>query len=138
MINHMSQFSTGDDSVGGLISTVVADLLSQPLMIDQIYVTPDTTVLPSVKVGFFRVLVEEIKKLFLSFFSDYSTGGGDPDKETLSVWVNHATTNVEVIRQLTESGYLPNVDYNVNLSVMADETKLLLAVSARQRAGIWP
>lgn len=130
MINHMSQFSTGDDSVGGLISTVVADLLSQPLMIDQIYVTPDTTVLPSVKVGFFRVLVEEIKKLFLSFFSDYSTGGGDPDKETLSVWVNHATTNVEVIRQLTESGYLPNVDYNVNLSVMADETKLLLAVSA--------
>ena len=130
MINHMSQFSSGDDSVSGLISTVVADLLAQPLEIDQIYITPDTSQLPEVGVGFFRVLIEEIKKLFLSFFNDYTTGDGDPNKETLTVWVNHATTNVEVMRQLTESSYLPGVDYNVNLSVMADETKLLLAVSA--------
>lgn len=129
-VNNIESFSSGNNSVNSLISGVLPNLLSQPVTIDRIYITPDTAEIPSAKVSLWTTLVEEVKKLFLSYGSETETAADGSEKEILDVWVYHATTNVEVQRQLTDSSFLPDKDYGVKLSMSTDEQKLLMAVAA--------
>mgnify|MGYP000846013288 FL=1 len=129
LVNNLDQFSIGDNSVAGLISGVLPDLLDQPVTIDRLYITPDASALPKPTAGFFSNVAEEVKKLVLSFFSAYGRQEVKKDR-TLSVWVNHSVTNVEILRQMIKSDFLPGKDYDIDVSIMPDEQKLLMAVSA--------
>jgi ABC-type glycerol-3-phosphate transport system substrate-binding protein len=129
LVNNITQLTLGDQSVNALISRVLPKLLGQPVVIDRIYVVQDTDLIPGAKVSFLRRFVEGIRKLARSFLGNEDEAAVT-DKEALNIWVNHATTNIEIQRELTETYFEPGKEYEVNISVMPDEQKLLLAVSA--------
>lgn len=129
LVNNISQLTSGDQSVNALISRVLPKLLNQPVVIDRIYITQDTDKIPKADVSFFRRFMEGIKKLLLSFTANEEESSVT-DKKALNIWVNHSATNIEIQRELTETYFKQGKDYDVNISVMPDEQKLLLAVSA--------
>lgn len=129
LVNNISQFTSGDQSVNALVSRVLPKLLNQPVVIDRIYVVQDTDSIPEAGISFFRRLIEGIKKLFISFLGNEDESAVT-DKDALNIWINHSTTNIEIQREMTETFYEKEKDFNINISVMPDEQKLLLAVSA--------
>ncbi|MHB1453473.1 MAG: extracellular solute-binding protein [Saccharofermentanales bacterium] len=129
LVNNISQLTSGDQSVNALISRVLPKLLNQPVVIDRIYIVQDTDNIPRPNVSFFRRFIEGLRKLAISFMGNEDEATAT-DKAALNVWVNHSTTNIEIQRELTETYFEQGKDYDINISIMPDEQKLLLAVSA--------
>ncbi|MHB8964249.1 MAG: extracellular solute-binding protein, partial [Saccharofermentanales bacterium] len=129
LVNNISQLTSGDQSVNALVSRVLPKLLNQPVVIDRIYIVQDTGLIPKAKISFFRRFIEGFRKLALSFLGNEDEAAVT-DKDALNIWVNHSTTNIEIQRELTETYFEQGKDYNINISIMPDEQKLLLAVSA--------
>ncbi len=124
-INNIAYFSQGSGSVAERVSLIMDDLLDQPMGIDQILLSPRTEDLRHHEAGFFEGLWKQVEKLFYTFVADYDLASATSEEE-LNVWVGRSTFHVEALRELAERSY----GGNVNFSIMADEQKLLFAVSA--------
>lgn len=129
IVNNMDQFSEGTGSISQQTALLLPELLEQPMAIDQIYISDKDEKLPKAEVGFFKSVSEEIKKLAYSF-----SNSGDKaevnEEDKLNIWVSRPIPYVELLRQKTENEFTKNTGIKVNISVMNDEQKLLLANSA--------
>jgi ABC-type glycerol-3-phosphate transport system substrate-binding protein len=74
--------------------------------------------------------ISGIKRFFLSFFSqDYSKSSGKEDG-VLNVWVNRPRQYVEIMQRMVDETFTPETGIKVNLSLMPDQNKLVLAKAA--------
>lgn len=128
LVNNLDQFSQGNNSVSEYVSLVLPALIGQPMDIDQITITPDISSIPAASKGFWGSLYGEAQKLLLSFFIKEDTSQS-VEKDQLNIWANRSVTHLDVLREMSYE-FQENENVKVNLSVMPDEQKLLLAVSS--------
>lgn len=125
-VNAIDSFSQGSGSVAESLANLLPDLLKQPMIIDRIYINSTPESIENAGKGFIEKLGSEIQILFSSYFAtneDYQ----QKDKETLEIWANMSVNHVEILRQMIDTYY--DGDYDVDVSVMTDESKLLLSVA---------
>jgi len=124
----MMLLADGNTSASQMIGTIIQNFLQNGLDIQTIFLTGDVK-LPAPKANFFVRNIESIKRFFLSFSSrNYqvveSTSG------VIDVWVNHPRQYIEIMQIMIDSQFTENTGINVQLSLMPDENKLILANAA--------
>ncbi len=128
MPERVAELSTSMNS----ITTQLANLLSQvnknKLGIDRIYLYQNSAELPK-KIGFFQNLFYSIKRFFTSFFDQtYSTSNVNEDH--IQVWVNYPRQYLEIMQKMIDEKFTPESKIHVDLSLMPDAKKLVLANAA--------
>ncbi|WP_274365161.1 extracellular solute-binding protein [Paenibacillus thermotolerans] len=126
--NRLNLLSQGSSSVSQLLGDLLQRVSESPMSVDKVYVYQNYE-LPSANAGFFKQLGESVKRFFLSFGQkQYSIKNAD-DAE-LQVWVNRPRQFVELMQKMIDEQYTPETGVQVQLSVMPDENKLILANSS--------
>ena len=124
----MLLLADGNTSASQMIGTIIQNFLQNGLDVQTIFLTGNVK-LPSPKANFFVRNIESIKRFFLSFSSrNYqvveSTSG------VIDVWVNHPRQYIEIMQIMIDSDFTENTGIQVQLSLMPDENKLILANAA--------
>ena len=124
--NNINLFSEGSGSVSQMLGNILDSIKETPLEVDQIYIYEEGAKLPEYEVGFFGKLWEE-----LLFFLDDLFFGNSKDKDTyteeITVWVNRATTYMDLMQTMADTQFTPKTGIKVNIEIMKDESKLILA-----------
>ncbi len=128
MPERVAELSTSMNS----ITTQLANLLSQvnknKLGIDRIYLYQNGSKLPK-KAGFFANLFYSMKR-FLSSFFDQTYSTSNVNKDHIQVWVNYPRQYLEIMQKMIDEKFTPETGIHVDLSLMPDAKKLVLANSA--------
>lgn len=123
----MVMLSDGSSSASQFLGATIQALLENGLDIEKIFVTGDED-LPAPKAGFFTRNWESIKRFFLSFTADdYAVK--QVEEGTIEVWVNHPRQYIEIMQTMIDTTFTVETGIEVQLSVMPDENKLILANS---------
>lgn len=126
--NKMVLLADGSSSASQLLGTTVQGFLENGLDIEKIFVGGETE-LPKPRANFFVATFESIKRFFLSFTSnDYAVS--DVDEGVIEVWVNHPRQYIEIMQAMIDNDFTKNTGIKVQLSLMPDENKLILANSS--------
>lgn len=127
--NRMLLLADGDASTSQLLGSVAQILLENGLDIEQFNVVNDVDLVPAARANGFVRFFESVKRFFLSFTtSDYAIDvAGD---ETIEIWVNYPRQYLEIMQQMIDSQFTPISGVSVQLSLMPDENKLILANAA--------
>jgi ABC-type glycerol-3-phosphate transport system substrate-binding protein len=128
--NKTELLNEGDNSVSSALGKVLARLTTQPLSIDRIYIFANTK-LPKDKVSVFTSLSESVKSFAKTFRKDAATSNYSADyakdSDQLQVWVNLSIPYTEILQQIVDANYNAKYGTNIQLSVMPNEQKLILA-----------
>ncbi|MDF2610233.1 MAG: hypothetical protein K0R92_1707 [Lachnospiraceae bacterium] len=128
--NKTELLNEGDNSVSSALGKVLAKITAQPLSIDRIYIFSSTE-LPKDEVSVFTSLSEAAKSFTRTFGKDAATANYSADynsnAEELQVWVNLSIPYTEILQQIVDSDYNAKYGTNIQLSVMPNEQKLILA-----------
>lgn len=125
-VNNISVFAQASGSMAEKISQISETLLSQPLTVDRVYLAGHNAKLPAANVSILTSLWREVEKLLCS----YQTDGEDTQKlqdDMLNVWVLGSAPQVETLKQLVSEHFGVG---NVSISILQDESKLLLAIAS--------
>lgn len=109
----------------GIVLPLVID---SPLTIDKLYVHGDDVKLPAPNPGFFEGIWYEIQRFFASFFSNQFGISNNP--EELNIWVNRSRQYANLMQQMADDVFTPETGIVVNISLMPNEDKLILATSS--------
>lgn len=126
LVNNLSGFAQASGSMAENISQLSGDLLEQPLTIDRLYITNVPSEVPKANVGLFGSAWSEIQKLFLSFVGE-GNNTQQVKEDSLDVWMIGSAPQVEMLKQIIAEEYEAG---EVNVSILSDETKLLLAIAS--------
>lgn len=126
--NRLTELSEGSNSVAQLLGNLLTEVQEQPLLLDRFYVHRDEE-LPNAEAGFFEKVTSSVSRFFQSFTVDnYATT--DVDEDTVDVWVNRPRQYVDLLQNMLDQNFTPETGIEVSLSVMPDESKLILASAA--------
>ncbi len=135
----MSEFSTGSNSAARMLAQQLTDMAINDLSIDQIYLYQDNAKLPA-KANWFENLWAGVERFFTSFVKeDYSAGAATEktwvdengeEKPVIQVWMGRSRQYVETLQNLIDTQFTPETGIKVNLSLMPDANKLVLANAA--------
>jgi ABC-type glycerol-3-phosphate transport system substrate-binding protein len=126
--NKMLLLADGDASTAQLLGSTAQVFLEQGLDIEALYITGSDR-LPRARANVFTRTFESVRRFVLSFTTnDYQIT--DVDDETLEIWVNYPRQYVEIMQQIIDSEFTAQTGVPVQLSVMPDENKLILANAA--------
>ena len=119
----------GDDSASKYLGNVLSALTGQGLSLDKIYLYGQEK-LPREDVSILTSAWESLKRFVWSFSGDaksanYSVNG--QEEEELEVWVGQSTVAVEILQQILDETYNKEQGTNIQLKVMPNEQKLVLA-----------
>ena len=128
--NRMNQLADGDAAVAQLLGASAQVFLENGLDLEAIYVTGETR-LPRANANIFVRTWESTQRFFLSFFQD-DFRVGDVADDTLEIWVNYPRPYVEIMQQIIDREFTPQTGIRVQLSLMPDENKLILAAAANR------
>ena len=124
----ISELSSSTNSVNQYLANTIDSLLENGLAIDRIWIYQDGAQLPSPP-GFFESIWMSIERFFASFFDQsYSASNIDPDH--LQVWVNRSSQYVQIMQKMIDEYFTPQTGINVDISIMPDQYKLVLANSS--------
>lgn len=127
--------STG--SVMAELSNAYNGLKQMPLLIDEIYIYQGANLDKTIKTPFFRVFFEGVKRFVDSFRNkDKVINSKRNYDKVLSVWVNRPRQYVDILQKLIDKDFTPKTGIYVNLSIMRDEQKLILANAAKKSPDI--
>jgi len=84
---------------------------------------------PRHQVSFLRQGWEGTKRFFLSF-SNQNYAVVEASDDVLEIWVNYPRQYVEIMQQIIDQSFTPETGIKVQLSIMPDENKLILANAA--------
>jgi ABC-type glycerol-3-phosphate transport system substrate-binding protein len=130
----LTLLSTGSSSAVQLISNQLDPLLKQPLIVDAIYIHSSDQELPRADANMFQNLRVGIARFFLSFVdSSYAEKASDDE---LEVWVNRSRQYVDLIQKITDDEFTRTTGIKVKISLISDDSKLLLANSANQQPDV--
>ncbi len=116
-----------DNSVLKSVSNFTSELVTQDFSLDMIYLYGEEE-LPKPRAGVLSSLGNNLKTLFSTFVSDKYHTENDP--EVLNIWVNRATTHVDLLQKMADTGFTPETGIKVKISIMPDANKLTLGVAA--------
>ncbi len=124
----MLLLADGNSSAAQRLGNVVQSFLENGLDIQTIYLSGDES-LPRAKANIFKRSFESTKRFFLSFTErDYQVTESSDD--VIDVWVNHPRQYIEIMQMMIDSQFTQDTGINVELSLMPDENKLILANAA--------
>jgi ABC-type glycerol-3-phosphate transport system substrate-binding protein len=122
----LNQFSYGTSSVRQNINNVIENISVSQLGLDKILFYQDDAKLPS-KTGFFKGLSLNVKHFFASFSQQDYAPDYDSESETLQIWVARPRQYLEIMQRMADSNFTKEYGINVNLSIVPDQQKLILA-----------
>lgn len=123
--NQLNMLSQGSGSVAQMLGNLMQRISESPLSIDTIYLYSDKK-LPAPKSGLAKRVAESSKRFIFSFGKQqYSTVAENKGK--LEVWVNRPRQYVELMQKMIDENFTPETGVQVKLSIMPDESKLILA-----------
>jgi len=135
----MSEFSTGSNSAARMLAQQLTDMAVNDLSIDQIYLYQDGAKLP-VKANWAENLWAGVERFFTSFVKeDYSAGAATEttwvdengkEQPVIQVWMGRSRQYVETLQNMIDTQFTPATGIKVNLSLMPDANKLVLANAA--------
>ena len=124
----IGELSSSGNSANQHLANTVDNLLRNNLAIDRIWLYQDGAVLPD-SPGFFASAGKSAERFASSFSSQrYSMANTDPDH--LQVWVNRSNQYVQIMQKLIDDSFTPETGIQVDLSIMPDQYKLVLARSS--------
>ncbi len=125
--------SARDNSVLKSLSNFTAEIITQDFALDMMYVYGNKE-LPRAKANVFQSLGSSLKTLLYSFTSDKFKL--ENDSEALNIWVNRATTHVDLLQKMADTKFTAETGIKVKISIMPDPNKLLLSAAADQTPDI--
>lgn len=124
---NMGLLSTSTQSIASTLGNTKSLLLSSPMDIDKFYIHTDVQ-LEKPNANFFVRAWIGLKRFVISFFDErYNV---QPGENELVVWVNRSKQYTDLMQKMIDDSFSPNSGIEVNISVMAAESKLILANSA--------
>ena len=124
----IAELSTSANSVNRYLANTIDALIRNNLAIDRVYIYQEDATLPKAP-GFFESLWMNIVRFFASFTDQaYSTSNTDP--EHLQVWVSRSSQYVQIMQKMIDEQFTPATGIEVDISIMPDQYKLVLANSA--------
>lgn len=124
----MQELSSASNSVNSHLANALDNLLRNSIGIDRIYFYQEDAKLPA-KPGFIKSNSMKVGRFISSFF-DKSYQAVAPNPEHLQVWVNRSNQHVQVMQKLIDDTFTPETGIKVDISIMPDQYKLVLANSA--------
>lgn len=124
----LSELSTGSNSAARMLAQQLQDMALNDLAIDQIIFFQKDAQLPE-RIGFVESMAKGISRFFTSFTAqDYAAGFGSADH--LQVWMGRSRQYVELLQNMIDTQFTPATGIEVDLSLMPDANKLVLANAA--------
>ena len=124
----LSELSTGSNSASRMLAQQLQDIAQNDLSIDQIYFCQQDAQLPG-GVSFLNSTAKSVERFFTSFGSqDYAAGTGKAGH--LQVWMGRSRQYLEIVQNMVDSMFTPETGIEVDLSIMPDANKLVLANAA--------
>lgn len=124
----MTEFSSGTTSVIQYLANTIQVIDNNQLAIDTITFFQKDAALEK-QMGWFEKIVESIKRFFYSF-TDQSYSVNQTNPEHLQVWINRSRQYVEILQKMIDEEFTPQSGIAVDLSIMPDQNKLILANAA--------
>ncbi len=127
LIYRIDELATSTSSVNQHLANLIDSLNGNAVALDSIYLYQEDSVdqLPEHK-NFFVKIWLGIVRFFTSFGEQaYSTTNTNP--EHLQVSVNRSRQHLEIMQQMITEQFTPQTGIEVDLSLMPDQTKLVLA-----------
>ncbi len=125
LIYRVAELSSSINSINTQLANLIDLLGKNRLAIDRIYLYQEEAKLPG-SYGFFTKAAKSIKRFGYSFFQQsYSVSNINP--EHLQVWVNRPRQHVEIMQKMIDEQFTPQTGIKVDLSIMPDQNKLVLA-----------
>jgi len=124
---NLNKLSTDSNSVTATMGLIIPMIIESPLTMDKLYVHGDVK-LPRANSNFFESFWLGIRRFFLTFFTNEYKPTKNSD--TLEVWVNRSRQYVNVMQEMADAQFTPETGIEVNISLMPDESKLIMAASA--------
>ncbi len=135
----MSEFSTGSNSAARMLAQQLTDMANNDLSIDQIYLYQADAQLPA-KANWLQNMWAGVERFFTSFVKeDYSAGAATEktwvdengkEQPVIQVWMGRSRQYVETLQNMIDTQFTPATGIKVNLSLMPDANKLVLANAA--------
>lgn len=124
----ISELSSSTNSVNQYLANTIDALIENGLSIDRIWLYQEDANLPK-HPNFFQRIWMSIVRFFVSF-TDQSYSASSTDPEHLQVWVNRSSQYVQVMQKMIDEYFTPATGIEVDISIMPDQYKLVLANSA--------
>ena len=121
---NMLQEASG--SVAELLGLENEKLLAQPMSLNAIYVHGAGPV-PDTRKSFWTHLTEGVRAFFRSFSPSAATKSETKKPDRVTVWVNRAVQQVDLIQKLADSRFTEETGIRVDISQMSNEGRLVLA-----------
>lgn len=123
--NNTELLNVGDESAAKYVGTVLTKLVSQPLTLDCIYISGDDG-FDDLSGGFFDSVKDALNKFCYSYIRK-ENDITDSEKTKVTVWMSRNMQYAQMLQQLIneDSDELENLE--IDLSVMQDKQKLVLA-----------
>lgn len=130
----LTLLSTGASSAVQLLSSQIDLVLNQSMIVDKFYLHSEINQLPSPNGSLFKKIWVAISRFFLSFFdTDYQEKA---ESDELEVWVNRSRQYVDLLQKMTDDVFTRNSGIKVKVSLMNNDSKLILANSANQEPDV--
>ena len=124
----LSELSTGSNSASRMLAQQLQDMANNDVSIDQIIFYQDGAKIPS-RAGFMESAGKSVERFVTSFSSqDYAAGTGRNGH--LQVWMGRSRQYVELVQNLIDMQFTPQTGIQVDISLMPDANKLVLANAA--------
>jgi len=126
--SRMMLLADGNTSASQLIGSTVQMFLENGMDIQSVYIT-GTENLPREKANIFTRSFVSLFRFFDSFGAqDYQVTKVDDD--VLEIWINHPRQYIEIIQSMVDRDFVNQTGINVQIALMPDENKLVLANAA--------
>ncbi len=126
--SNMLLLADGNTSASQMIGSSIQSFLENGLDLQSIYVKGEAR-LPRGRANIFERAFVGTYRFFESFGSqEYQIG--DVDDGVLEVWINHPRQYIEIIQKMVDSGFTAETGIQVQIALMPDENKLILANAA--------
>ncbi len=122
---NLTQFSYGQSSVRQNLVSVVQNLTRQSLSLDKITFYQEDAQLPKTMGP-----VASLKSNWKHFIASFTMPDYDPSYEeddALTIWLNWPRQYIEIIQRMVDQDFTPETGIKVNLAVVPDQQKLILA-----------
>lgn len=121
----IAELAQSTNSVVQYLANCIDSLNGNDMALDKIFVYQADAKLPE-GAGFFESSRRSVVRFFSSFNSQaYATD--NTDSEHLQVWVNRSRQYVEIMQRMIDESFTPQTGIKVDLSIMPDPQKLVLA-----------
>lgn len=116
-------------SARGILATNLMYMYGSNLDLDKIFIYQQDADLGK-SPGVLKGLFSGLTRFFLSFFTKDYSKSSNKENGTLNVWVNRSRQYVEIMQKMVDETFTPETGIKVNLSLMPDQNKLVLAKAA--------